>query len=148
MGLWYEDMGAELFQEVLSNARHAVEGGMGEDRPVTRRCFLEDFSYQSAEDILGPDGPYNCFPFYEVFQKRLGKKKLFQEFASLDIPTLVIYGEQDEYVRFPIADVIVLLKSHNSRAKYDVIANANHSFDGHEKILAERILTWIINIES
>jgi len=148
VGLWYEDMGAELFQEVLSNAHRAIEGGRGEERPVTRRCFLEDFSYQSAADILSPDGPYNCFPFYEALQKRLGTKKLFQEFASLDIPTLVVYGEGDEYVRFPMADVIVLLKSHNSRAEYDMIPNANHSFDGHEKILAERILTWTKNIQN
>jgi pimeloyl-ACP methyl ester carboxylesterase len=146
VGLWYEEMGVELFQAILSNAQIAVKENRGKERPTARRCFLEDFSYQSAADILDPDGPYNCFPFYEAFQKRLSTKKLFQEFASLDMPTLVIYGEQDEYVLFPIADVIALLKSHNSRAEYDVIANANHSFDGHEKILTERILAWIKNV--
>ena len=143
VGLWYEDMGAELFQEILSNAHCAIEGGRGEERPVTRRCFLEDFSYQSAADILNPDGPYNCFPFFEAFRKRLGTKKLFKEFAQLDIPTLVVYGERDEYVRFPMDEVIAVLKIHNSNASYETIPSANHSFDGYEKILAERILSWI-----
>jgi alpha/beta superfamily hydrolase len=61
---------------------------------------------------------------------------------------LVVYGEQDEYVRFPINDVIPLLQSHNSRADYEVISGANHSFDGYEKILSERILAWIKNMEN
>jgi len=81
VGLWYEDMGAELFQEVLSNSQKAIQEKRGEERPTIRRCFLEDFSYQSAADILGPDGPYNCFPFYEAFRDRLGTKELFQEFS-------------------------------------------------------------------
>lgn len=141
-------MGAELFLSVLSNAQKAIEENRGEERPSVRRCFLEDFSYQSAADILDPDGLYNCFPFYEVFRERLGTKKLFQEFASLDIPTLVIYGALDEYVHFPMDKVIALLKTHNPNAEYDLISDANHSFDGYEKILAERILTWINNIKS
>lgn len=91
VGLWYEDMGTELFQDVLSNAKQALQENRGEERPVTRRCFLEDFSYQSAADILDPDGPYNCFPFFEVFRERLGTKELFREFSTLDIPTLVMY---------------------------------------------------------
>ncbi|MEI6711757.1 MAG: alpha/beta hydrolase [bacterium] len=122
-------MGAELFQEVLSNAQKAMKENRGEERPVTRRCFLEDFSYQSADDILNPDGPYNCFPFFEAFQKRLGEKKLFGAFSTLDIPTLVIYGENDEYVHFSMKEVIALLKSHNSSAEYDVIPGADHGFE-------------------
>jgi pimeloyl-ACP methyl ester carboxylesterase len=145
VGLWYEDMGAELFQEVLSNAKKAVDENRGEERPTIRRCFLEDFSYQSAYDILNPDGSYNCFPFYEAFTQRLGQGKLFEAFSTLDIPTLVLYGAQDEYVRFPMKEVIALLKSHNTSAEYDLIPGANHSFDGHEKILAMRILSWIKN---
>lgn len=141
-------MGAELFHDVLSNAQKAIEENRGEERPTVRRCFLEDFSYQSAADILSPDGLYNCFPFYEVFQKRLGTKKLFQEFASLNIPTLVIYGALDEYVHFPMDKLIALLKTHNPSAVHDTIPYANHSFDGHEKILAERILTWVKNLEN
>lgn len=148
MGLWYEDMGAELFQEVLSNAQKAVKENRGEERPVIRRCFLEDFSYQSAYDILNPDGLYNCFPFFEALRERLGTKKLFQEFSQLDIQTLVMYGEQDEYVRFAMNDIMTLLKTHNSRAEYDVIPSADHGFEGYEKILAERILSWVKNIEN
>lgn len=149
IGLWYEDMGAELFQEVLSNAKKALQEKKGEEqRPVTCRCFLEDFSYQSAADILDPDGLYNCFPFFEVFRERLGTKELFREFSTLDIPTLVMYWAEDEYVRFPMDEVIALLKSHNSSADYESIPSANHSFDGHEKILAERILAWINSIKN
>ncbi len=59
-----------------------------------------------------------------------------------------MYGDEDEYVRFPMNQVIALLKSHNSSADYEIISGANHSFDGHEKILAERILSWIKNITS
>lgn len=147
VGLWYEDMGDELFHEVLSNAMKSRAENRGEDRPTVRRCFLEDFSYQSAADILDPDGPYNCFPFFEVFHKRLGTKELFREFATLNISTLVIYGEQDEYVRFPMDDVIAVLKTHNSNANYKTIAGANHSFDGYEKILAMMILSWIHSVD-
>lgn len=43
-------------------------------------------------------------------------------------------------------DVITVLKTHNPHADYEIIPSANHSFDGHEKILAERILAWIGNV--
>ncbi len=148
VGLWYEEIGEELFADVLTCSKQAVEEGRGGERPQIRRCFLDDFSYQSAYDILNPDGAYNCFPFLEVFKKRLGTKQFFREFSTLEIPTLVIYGEEDEYVRFPIDEVIDLLKTHNSRADYEIISGANHSFDGYEKILAERILAWFRNITS
>lgn len=147
VGLWHEDMGIELFQEVLSNAQKAIQKNRGGERPVIRRCFLEDFSYQSAEDILGPDGPYNCFPFFEAFQERLGTKKLFEAFSWLDIPTLVIYGENDEYVRFPMDEVIKVLQSCNSNAQYQTISGADHWFEGYEKILAERIVSWLHSVE-
>ena len=51
-------------------------------------------------------------------------------------------------MHFPINEVIALLKTHNPSAVYDTIPYANHSFDGHEKILAERILTWVKNLEN
>jgi pimeloyl-ACP methyl ester carboxylesterase len=145
VGLWYEDMGTELFHKVLLNADKTLQENRGEERPTARRCFLEDFSYQSAYDILNPDGLYNCFPFFEAFRERIGTKVLFQEFSQLDIPALVIYGESDEYVRFPITDVIETLRSHNASATYEVLPGANHSFDGDEKILSERILSWMKN---
>ena len=143
VGLWYEDMDLELFQEVLSNAQKALQEKRGEERPIIRRCFLEDFSYQSAHDILNPDGPYNCFPFFEAFRERLWKKKLFEAFSWLDIPTLVFYGEHDEYIRFPMDEVIAVLKSANSSAHYQTIPGADHGFEGYEKILVEEIVSWI-----
>ncbi len=148
VGLWYDDMGPELFQEVLLSAQKAIQENRGEERPTIRRCFLEDFSYQSAHDILNPEGPYNCFPLFEAFRERLGKKKLFEEFSWLDIPRLVMYGENDEYVRFPMNEVVKLLQSHNSNTDYQTIPGADHGFEGYEKILAERILTWIKNIQN
>lgn len=114
-------MGAALFHEVLANTRKALDENRGEERPTVRRCFLEDFSYQSTYDILNPDGAYNCFPFLEAFKERLGTKILFQEFSQLDIPTLVIYGDSDEYVRFSITEVIETLRSHNTRACCEII---------------------------
>lgn len=144
--LWYEDMGKELFIGVLANAEIAVKEGRGWDRPRIRRCFLEDFSYQSAYDILNPDGLYNCFPFFEVFKERLGTKQLFQEFSTLDIPTLVIYWEEDEYVRYPISDVLSLLASHNPQSDYETIPRADHGFNWYQKILMKRIIDWIKNI--
>jgi len=147
VGLWYEDMGSELFHKVLENARNALDEKRGEDRPIMRRCFLEDFSYQSAYDILSPDGLYNCFPFYEAFRERLWTKEFFQEYSQLDIPTLVVYGDSDEYVRFPMSDVVDTLRSHNAWVTYEVLPGANHSFGGHEKILSEKMVAWIDTIQ-
>ena len=56
---------------------------------------------------------------------------------------MVFYGEHDEYIRFPMDEVIAVLKSANSSAHYQTIPGADHGFEGYEKILVEEIVSWI-----
>src|SRR5262249_31334759 len=108
------------------------------------------FSYQSIVDILDPDGHYNTFPFYEAQNQRLGTKPLFQEYRSIDRPTLVIYGAVDEYCRPNVPTVIQLLKHHCPKPDqftFQTIPGANHSCYRHEPELAEAVAAWVNNQE-
>jgi pimeloyl-ACP methyl ester carboxylesterase len=146
-GMFYEDMGPESFKRMLEEAKHQTEAGHGADlAPV--EVMGDYFSYQSAYDILNPDGGYNTFPFYEAQNKRLGTKELWREYKSLNKPTLVIYGAADEYCRPSVSACLDILKREAPAGvnfSFQTIPGGDHGCYRHEPELAEAIAGWVKN---
>jgi len=146
-GLTYQDWGKEMFERLLAEGRKAVAEGRGreliQELIETRTYFL---SWQSLLDMCEPDGAYNIFPFYEQFYGRLGTKELFQEFSSITKPSLVVYGESDEYAYGRLPEIMDLLKSkaHPEAAmEFATIPGADHGFTGKGQELARTIAQFL-----
>lgn len=146
-GLYYQALGKRTFQRAL---RVAKEKSHTPERRKLAPSSLTPFftlSYQSLYDTINPDGDYNIFPFTEYFQSlHLGRKKLFREFAALKKPTLVVYGQHDEYLPESAATTINVLKEHaGDKTSYDftLLQEADHSFSGKEKKLGQTLASWL-----
>jgi pimeloyl-ACP methyl ester carboxylesterase len=145
-GLFYEQLGRDRFFDLMQESKSKVEQGQGAHL-VPERYNVGPFSYQSLDDILDPDGDYNTFPFIEQSTGvKLSTKPLFREFKSIDKPTLVMYGSEDEYCPPSAAVAENTLKSvapHPDLFTFELIPEADHSAHGHEPRLASLITKWI-----
>lgn len=144
-GLYYQQLGNRLFIRTIARARDEIQKGNAEK--LTLRPFDIPYSYQSIVDILNPDGDYNIFPFNEYLNSRpLSIKKLFREFETIDIPTLVIYGAEDEYCYGNVAGCVDALKTnvvHKKLFTFNIVDGADHGFTGFEEPLTKTIATWL-----
>ncbi len=148
VGLFFAELGAKRFWSALSYAAEHLEHDPL--RTMPKYTGMHPFSVQAAWDILNPDGDYNTFPYYEITQERLGEKPLFKEYRSIDKPTLVIMGAEDEYTR-TAGDAEGALKffmRHTSntqlkRSDFVSIAGADHGFHGYETEFATRVSDWL-----
>lgn len=145
VGIYFDLLGSRKFHSLLRKAKGKMKEDKGDQLIIDLKLFPESiFSYKAFYDLANPDGDYNCFPYYEVINKlKLSKKPLFRYFKSINKPTLVIYGEKDEYAWGDIRRVIEILKGYKSEFQYVTIENADHGFTGFKKELAEVIVNWI-----
>jgi len=111
---------------------------------------MHPFSAQAAADILDPEGYYNTFPFYEATSKRFGKKPLFAEYSKIDTPTMIVFGENDEYSYTaggtqPALDLFRAHTKHKifKQSYFTFIPEADHSFHGHETEFAKCVAWWL-----
>jgi alpha-beta hydrolase superfamily lysophospholipase len=146
-GLFFSELGERKFQRALNYAKEALKADQGM-KIMPRYTGMYPFSAQAAADILDPDGAYNTFPFFETTTKRLGKKPLFSEYQQLNIPTLVIFGEHDEYANTAgdTRQALKLFKKHIAKipqADFQLVKDADHSFHGKEKAFAKQVADWL-----
>jgi pimeloyl-ACP methyl ester carboxylesterase len=148
-GIFYTELGDEKFWKAIELARKAISIGKPlQIMPVS--SGMNPFSAQSALDILDPDGPYNTFPFYEATTRRLGKKPLFKEYSAITMPTLIVFGEADEYA-FTAGSATRALEILESQINpsvikqsgFKLISGADHSFHGTEKEFATTVADWL-----
>jgi pimeloyl-ACP methyl ester carboxylesterase len=151
VGLFFKELGAKKFWQALHHAAHLVTTGK-QLQTMPKYTGMYPFSAQSAWDILNPDGAYNTFPYYEQTTERLGTKPLFEEYRSIDRPTLVIFGDQDEYTESAggasQALDIFLKHTPNDRIKqhdFQLTPNGDHSFHDVEPAFATQVSRWLAN---
>ncbi len=143
-GIYYHLLKKAKFWKILKKAKQKIKKRQGEEIMPELLAFNLIFSYQGFYDIANPDGDYDIFPFLEVIKKlKLSKKPLFRHFKSIKKPTLVVYGEQDEYAWGDVPLVVKILKNYQPGLDYKIIKNANHSFEKHKGQLAKIIADWI-----
>lgn len=142
-GIYYSLLGKAKFYRLLEISKRKIKNGQGED--IIKQLLPDKiFSYQAFYDIANPDGDYNCFPFSEVLTKtKLSTKSIFRYYKSIKKPTLVIYGDSDEYAARNIHKVLKILKTYQPDFKYITVKNADHGFTGRKKKLAGEISNWI-----
>lgn len=142
-GHHYASLGKDKFYQLLKKAKEKIDEGAGEEII----CDLlpgEIISWQSFLDIADPDGDYNIFPFYEVINNiKLSRKPIFRHFKSIKKPSLVVYGENDEYAWGDAKRIITILKKYQPKFVYKIIPGADHRFQEKKKDLADVITNWL-----
>lgn len=147
-GIYYNLIGAkDKFRKYLKSAEEQIAKGNG--RKMIPKYIVDSlFSWQSFYDTCNPDGDYNTFPFNEYINGlKLSTKPLFRELKSIAKPTLVVYGENDEYCYGDINRIIDVFKTQISNKDlfdFRVIKSADHGFDGHEEELARFAAQWLV----
>lgn len=146
-GVFYKELGKKAFNQLLRTARQKREQGKGMDL-VPGGVMGSIYSYQSIYDTINPDGDYNTFPYTDYFGKlRLSTKKLFRHYGSIQKPTLVVYGENDEYCYGRVPEILRVLEEramHPERNMYALIRGADHGFSGKEKELFRVVGEWLV----
>ncbi|HET7059842.1 MAG TPA: alpha/beta hydrolase [Candidatus Saccharimonadales bacterium] len=148
VGLFFTDLGEKRYWQALKYA--AAKTDQGDPlHTMPKYTGMYPFSAQSAHDILDPDGAYNTCPYYEASRERLGKKPLFDEYRKIDKPTLVIFGQDDEFMgELGAEGALKLLMKHTSNAQlkqadFMTVAGADHGFHDHEQEFAEKVRDWL-----
>lgn len=146
-GLYYQDFGQKKFRSLLKTSRDKTKKGKG--RELIPQDIIADplISYQSLYDTINPDGDYNIFPFNEYINNlKLSRKKLFRKYKTINKPSLVIYGEQDEYCYGDVPRCVEILKkecAHPEFFTFKMIKGADHGYTGKGEKLAEIISSWL-----
>jgi alpha-beta hydrolase superfamily lysophospholipase len=149
VGTSFNSLGAKRFWQALKYAAKATDAGKG-SQAMPKYTGMAPFSAQSTWDMLNPDGSYNTFPFYEATTERLGKKRLFDEYQKINLPTLVIFGEEDEYAYTAgnAAKALGLFMKYTSNAMlkqtdFALVPAADHSFHGAEEVFTKQVADWL-----
>jgi pimeloyl-ACP methyl ester carboxylesterase len=150
-GIYYVELGKKKFWQALKYAKLQIAA----KKPLhimPESSGLYPFSAQAAADILDPNGAYNTFPFYEATTERIGHKLLFEEYRTIDRPTLVVFGEQDEWTSTAGGSEAALniLKKYlpqkvQASSAFQLVEAADHSFHNHETEFAEMVASWLAN---
>lgn len=144
-GIYYNELGQRRFLSLLTKAKEYANSKRR--RELVTNLFYPALSWQSFYDTINPNGDYNIFPYNEYFNNlKLSRKKLFREFSSINKPTLVVYGEKDEYLPRSVKIVIDLLKTQVKEPNifdFKIIKGADHGFTGKEKQLAKTVANWL-----
>lgn len=141
-GIYYDILGKEKFHHLLAEAQEKIQDGKGDE--LIQDILPELFSYSAFFDMANPDGDYNTFPFHEALHGiTLSSKPLFRYFKAMKKPTLVLYGEHDEFAWRDVPAVVALLKKFQPTFTYHIIPGADHAFSHHQKEIGKLISTWL-----
>ena len=142
-GFYYYEFGRTKFWKFLEKAKEKIK--KGKDEQIMKEILPEEvFSYKAFYDIANPDGDYNCFPYYEIINDiKLSKKPLLRYYKAITKPSLVVYGELDEYAWGDVPRVVSILKKAKPEFEYVIIPEANHGMSGKQKELGEIISKWL-----
>lgn len=129
------------FEKEVENAGKMVKSGKSDElMPKVSTDF--PFSYGRFFSLVNTEARENTFPYID-------KKPNFKALRQVSQPILLIYGANDEYMRFDKQKAINIFKSQAKKTysiKGQIIRGANHGFNGKEKELASIISGWISNL--
>lgn len=142
-GHYYASLGRDKFDKLLKKAGEKITNGKGGEL-VSKLLPGEIISWQVFFDICNPDGDYNIFPFYEMINNiKLSHKPLFRHFQSIKKPSLIVYGELDEYAYGDANRIVNILKKYQPEFTYQIIPSADHRFQEKKKELSDVITNWL-----
>ncbi len=145
-GLYYAAAGPERFRRALERCREEVDRGRGE-KLVPRWVSPYLMSWASMYDTINPDGDYNVFPFLEVTRgPRLSRKTPFLEYRTIRKPTLVVFGENDEFCYGDVEGCMEAMRKYAPvprKFTFRILSDTDHGFHGSEPELARSIARFI-----
>lgn len=143
-GLLYQQLGPRRFAAALQRARERIAARRGGEL-VPRALSSLPMSWRSFYDMANPDGDYNVFPFLEVMRGvRLSRRPRFRHLRGIRKPTLILYGDNDEYCYGDVSRCVEILSEVvGPRVELAVMKDADHGFTGREEELGEVIVRWI-----
>lgn len=149
-GLYFQECGdVKKFKLLLEKSKKMIDQQRGREL-VPQNFSSSMISYQSFYDIADPDGDYNCFPFNEYLgQLQLSSKPLFRYFMAIKKPSLVVYGEDDQYAAEKSGQKAIEILSSQTKDKknfeFKVINKADHGFHQKEEKLGYFVVKWIVS---
>jgi len=145
-GMLYDQLGPRRFAATLAKAKAMIRARRGEEL-VPRSISQQPMTWIAWYDMADPDGDYNVFPFLEVMRDvRLGRKPRFRHLRNIRKPTLVLYGENDEFCYGDVPRcVAILAEAFGAKPNVElaIMKDADHGFGGFEEELAEIITTFV-----
>jgi pimeloyl-ACP methyl ester carboxylesterase len=145
-GMLHEQLGPRRFAAAILRARAQLAAGRGESLVPSTLSDLP-MSWRSFLDMADPGGDYNVFPFLEALRgTRLSKRAPFRFLRGVRKPSLVLYGENDEYCYGDVSRCLAILAAAlESRPNFELVmlSDADHGFSGCEEELASVIGGWI-----
>lgn len=143
VGLMYRQLGGLRFRWALRRARRHRNS----EELVPSSLSDVPMSWRAFYDTHNPDGDYNIFPFMEVLKrKRLSKRKPFAFLSAVRKPSLLIYGEKDEYFYDkPSRYMSALSAVVGDKPNFEIalVKDADHGFTGREHLLGRLIVSWL-----
>ncbi|HEX6158589.1 MAG TPA: alpha/beta fold hydrolase, partial [Thermoanaerobaculia bacterium] len=132
-GLLYEQLGPRRFASGLVKARAAIKARQGSEL-VPRSLSTLPMSWTSWYDMANPDGDYNTFPFLEKIRGiRLSRRPPFRHVKAIRKPSLILYGENDEYSFGNVPRCVEILADAigpKPNVELAILADADHGFGG------------------
>lgn len=141
-GMLYDQLGPQRFRRALEKARTLKNS----DELVPRALSSMPMSWRAWYDMANPDGDYNVFPFLEVLRNvRLSRRPRFRHVRGIRKPTLILYGENDEYCYGDVPRCVSILDEAlgpKPNIELAIMRDADHGFGGKEEELGTVIAEW------
>ena len=143
-GLLYDQLGPRRFAAALLRAREMIRTKRG-DEFVPRTLSSLPMSWRAFYDMANPNGDYNVFPFLEVLRGvRLSRRPHFRHLRTIRKPTLILYGENDEYCFGKVSQCVgILADVVGVNVDLAIMKDADHGFSGREGDLGTVIVEWM-----
>jgi pimeloyl-ACP methyl ester carboxylesterase len=138
-GLLYTELGPRRFATALEKARTMIKARRG-DELVPTSIHALPMSWTSFYDMANPEGDYNVFPFLGLGRRR------FRYVKELRKPSLILYGENDEYAVGSVSQCVATLADAigpKPNVEIAVMEDADHGFGGREEELAHILVEWM-----
>jgi pimeloyl-ACP methyl ester carboxylesterase len=146
VGLMYEQLGRRRFFSALRKAKEMTRARRGTEF-VPASISRLPMSWRSLYDMINPDGDYNVFPFLEVMRGlKLSRRPLFRHVKAIRKPTLVLYGDRDEYCFGDVSRCVeIMADAVGSRTNFEfaIMSDADHGFSGREEELGTMLSEWL-----
>jgi pimeloyl-ACP methyl ester carboxylesterase len=145
-GLIYDQLGARRFANALVKARAMIKAKRGSEL-VPKSLSSMPVSWTAWYDMANPDGDYNTFPFLERLRNiRLSRRPLFRHVKAIRKPSLILYGDRDEFCYGDVPRCVEILADAigpKPNVELAILAEADHGFGGREEELAGVITRWM-----
>jgi pimeloyl-ACP methyl ester carboxylesterase len=146
-GLAFAHLGMRRFTSTLAKSRAMIKAKRGDELMPRGVSAMEPISWGAFLDMANPDGDYNVFPFLEVMRNvRLSKRPRFRYVRGIRKPSLVVYGENDEFCYDDVPRcVAILANAIGPKPNFElaIMEGAGHGFGGFEEELATLIVDWM-----